>query len=176
MSVQHTSGNTGNTEERRSFLGVLSGLIAAGITAVLGFNIGRFSLGPAFTKASEAVWSDAGQLAEIPEGQLTKRTLSVAQVAGWGSFTAERAVWLVRKGEEVKVFSAVCPHLGCTVNVNASGFLCACHNSTWNEGGETLAGPSPRGLDVLEYRVEGGKLQIRYQDFKQGVSTKEVLS
>lgn len=173
MSVHHDADQSG---ERRSFLGVLSGLIAAGITAVLGVNIGRFSLGPAFSKASQADWAEAGKLAEIPEGKLTKRNLVVSQVAGWGNFTAERAVWVVRKGEDIKVFTAVCPHLGCTVNVNAQGFLCACHNSTWNEAGTTLAGPSPRSLDSLEHKVEGGKLMVRYQDFKQGIPTKEALS
>jgi menaquinol-cytochrome c reductase iron-sulfur subunit len=173
MSVH---SETGNTEERRSFLGILSGLITAGISAVLGVSVGRFSLGPAFSKAGDAVWADAGTLAEIPEGQLTKRNLTVAQVAGWGNFTAERAVWVIRKGESVQVFTAVCPHLGCTVNANAEGFLCACHNSTWDQSGKTLAGPSPRGLDGLEHRVNGGKLQIRYQDFKQGIPTKEALS
>ncbi len=162
-------------EERRTFLGVLSGLIAAGISAVLGVNLGRFALGTAFTKGAEAVWSDAGSLAQIPEGKLTKRNLVVSRIAGWGSFTSERAVWVVRKGEEVKVFTAVCPHLGCTVNANAEGFLCACHNSQWNASGQMLAGPSPRGLDALEHRVEGGKLQVRYADFKQGIPNKEAI-
>ncbi len=161
--------------ERRTFLGVLSGLIAAGISAVLGVNIGRFALGTAFTKSVEAAWSDAGSLAQIPEGKLIKRNVVVSRVAGWGDFTAERAVWVVRNGEEVKVFTAVCPHLGCTVNANAAGFLCACHNSQWDAGGQTLAGPSPRGLDTLEHRVEGGKLQVRYTDFKQGITNKEAI-
>ncbi|MBI1760819.1 MAG: ubiquinol-cytochrome c reductase iron-sulfur subunit [Acidobacteria bacterium] len=161
--------------ERRTFLGILSGLIAAGISAVLGVNIGRFALGPAFTKADAEDWSDVGALTGIPEGQLTKRNLLVARVAGWGNFTAERAVWVVRNGAEVKVFTAVCPHLGCTVNANAEGFLCACHNSQWNTSGQTLAGPAPRGLDTLEHRVEGGKLQVRYADFKQGIPNKEAI-
>jgi menaquinol-cytochrome c reductase iron-sulfur subunit len=172
MCVHHAPESP---EERRTFLGVLSGLIAAGITAVLGINLGRFATGTAFSKAGEAVWSDAGVLTDIPEGQLTKRNLVVSQLAGWGNFTTERAVWVVRKGEELKVFTAVCPHLGCTVNANSAGFLCACHNSSWNEGGQMLAGPSPRGLDTLEHRVEGGKLQVRYQDFKQGISSKEAI-
>ena len=84
-------------------------------------------------------------------------------------------MWLLRKGEDVKVFSAVCPHLGCTVNVNAEGFLCACHESKWNVSGQTLSGPAPRGLDTLETRVTDGKLQVRYQDFKQGIATKEAI-
>lgn len=173
MCVHHAPENP---PERRTFLGVLSGLIAAGISAVLGVNIGRFALGTAFSKAGEAGWAEAGTLADIPEGKLTKRNLVVSQIAGWGNFTAERAVWVVRKGDDVKVFTAVCPHLGCTVQGNAEGFMCACHNSRWNEAGQTQSGPAPRGLDTLEHRVEGGKLQVRYQDFKQGLPAKEVIA
>lgn len=106
MCVHHAPESPAQgPEDRRTFLGILSGLIAAGISAVLGINIGRFALGTAFTKGSAAVWSDAGALTEIPEGQLTKRNLVVSQLAGWGNFTAEKAVWVVRKGEDVKVFT-----------------------------------------------------------------------
>ena len=58
----------------------------------------------------------------------------------------------------------------------AEKFICACHNSEWNAEGATLAGPTPRGLDTLEFRVEDDKLKVKYQDFKQGITTKEVLS
>ena len=157
-------------------LGVISGLIAGGIGAVLGINLGRFTLGPALTpSAGAAEWTDAGALADIPDGKLTKRNIVVAQEAGWGKFIADRAVWVVKKGEEVKVFTAVCPHLGCTVQASATAFLCACHNSQWNEAGQMLAGPSPRSLDLLEHRVEDGKLKVRYQNFKQGIPAKEVI-
>lgn len=175
MAIHHEAGNAA-TEERRSFLGIISGLIATGISAVLGVNLGRFTLGPALTPAAGvADWTDAGTLADIPDGKLIKRNIVVAQEAGWGKFIADRAVWVVKKGDEVKVFTAVCPHLGCTVQTNAAGFLCACHNSQWNETGQTLAGPAPRGLDVLEHRVEDGQLKVRYQNFKQGISAKEVI-
>jgi Rieske Fe-S protein len=76
----------------------------------------------------------------------------------------------------VKVFSGVCPHLGCSVNAKAEKFICACHNSEWNVEGALLTGPSPRGLDTLEFRVDDKKLKVKYQDFKQGLTTKEVLS
>ena len=172
MSVHSEAGNT---EERRSFLGILSGLIAAGISAVFGVSVGRFALGPAFSKGSAAAWTDAGALAEIPEGQLIKRSLTVPQVAGWGNFTAERAVWVIRKGEEIKVFSAVCPHLGCTVNAKNEAFVCACHDSKWDVAGNAQGGPTPRGLDSLEHKIEGDALKVRYQEFKQGIAQKEVL-
>lgn len=162
--------------ERRSFLGVVSGLIGAGISAVLGVTIGRFAIAPAFSSSGEQPWTDLGPLEEIAEGKLVKKNVVVTQDAGWGKFQTQRSVWIVRKGENVTIFSGVCPHLGCAVNIKADKFICACHGSEWDEGGKTLAGPSPRGLDSLEHKVEENKLKVRYQDFKQGISSKEVLS
>ncbi|MGE0129898.1 MAG: ubiquinol-cytochrome c reductase iron-sulfur subunit [Blastocatellales bacterium] len=162
--------------ERRSFLGLISGLIVAGISAVLGVTIGRYSIGPAFSASSGQDWTELGPLEEFAEGKLVKKSVTVSQDAGWGKFQSQRSVWVVRKGEDVKVFSGVCPHLGCSVNAREEKFICACHNSEWNAEGSTLAGPSPRGLDALEFRVEDDKLKVKYQDFKQGITEKEVLS
>ena len=162
---------------RRSFLGVVSGLIAAGIGAVLTVTIGRFALEPALAvAASEAKWNDIGALTDIEEGKLVKKNITVAQDAGWGRFESQRSVWVVRKGESVQLFTAVCPHLGCTVNAQAEKFVCACHGSYWDASGKRTAGPSPRDLDALEHRVEGGVLQVRYQNFRQGIAAKEVMA
>ncbi len=160
---------------RRSFLGLLSGLIATGISAVLGITIGRYSIIPALSKSGEAGWLDVGPLAKIPEDQLVKRSLTIAQDAGWGQFKAQRLVWISRKGETLTVFSATCPHLGCTVNVKDDCFACACHNSKWEATGQKIAGPTPRNLDTLEHRIEKDNLQVKYQDFKQGIAAKELV-
>lgn len=161
---------------RRSFLGVISGLIASGIAAVLGVTIGRFAITPALTIASEAEWIDLGPFDVIPEGQPVRRSVTVSQNAGWGRFTTERLVWAIRRGDTVTVFSAVCPHLGCTVNARAESFVCPCHNSKWNVMGQRISGPTPRDLDALDHHVEDGLVKIKYQNFKQGTSAKEVMS
>jgi quinol---cytochrome c reductase iron-sulfur subunit, bacillus type len=162
--------------ERRSFLGLISGLIVAGISTVLGVTIGRYSISPAFSTSNEQDWTDLGSLDEFAEGKLVKKNVIVSQDAAWGKFQTQRSVWVIRKGESVNVFSGVCPHLGCSVNTRADKFICACHGSEWNVEGSTLTGPTPRGLDTLEFRVEDKKLKVKYQDFKQGITTKEVLS
>jgi len=175
MATEHDH-NCVPAPERRSFLGVISGLIVAGISAVLGVTIGRYSISPAFSTSSGQDWTDLGSLGEFAEGKLVKKSVIVSQDAGWGKFQSQRSVWVVRKGEGVKVFSGVCPHLGCSVNTRADKFVCACHGSEWDVEGAKLAGPTPRGLDTLEFRVEDNKLKVKYQDFKQGLATKEVLS
>jgi menaquinol-cytochrome c reductase iron-sulfur subunit len=83
---------------------------------------------------------------------------------------------VLRKGDQLVVFSSVCPHLGCTINENAGGFGCVCHNSAWNGEGEKLGGPAPRGMDTLEHKVESNVLKIRFQNFKQGVAEKQIAS
>jgi menaquinol-cytochrome c reductase iron-sulfur subunit len=177
MAIEHDHDEgAAPAPERRSFLGVISGLIVAGISAVLGVTIGRYSISPAFSTSNEQGWTDLGSLDEFTEGKLVKKNVVVSQDAGWGKFQAQRSVWVVRKGESAQVFSGVCPHLGCSVNARADKFICACHNSEWDVEGSTLAGPSPRGLDTLEFRIEEKKLKVKYQDFKQGLTQKEVLS
>ena len=174
MTVHNASEE--NNSERRTFLGVISGLIAAGISAVLGITIGRFAISPALTAAGSQAWTEVGPLADIPEGKLTRKNVIVSQIAGWGEFNSQKLVWVLKNGEKITVFTAVCPHLGCTVNAKEEAFICACHNSKWDVAGNAVAGPTPRGLDVLEHKVEGDVLQVKYLDFKQGVSQKEVLS
>jgi menaquinol-cytochrome c reductase iron-sulfur subunit len=169
----------GSNTERRSFLGVIAGLIGAGISAVLGVTIGRFAVAPAFSSAGADTakgWTDVGPLAEIEEGKLVKKSVIVSQDAGWGQFNSQKAIWVIRKGDQVTIFTAVCPHLGCTVNAKNEVFICACHDSKWDVAGNAMGGPTPRGLDSLEHKVEGDVLKVRYQDFKQGITQKEVLS
>jgi len=175
MAIENEEGGA-PAPERRSFLGVISGLIVAGISTVLGVTIGRYSIGPAFSASGEQDWTDLGALDEFAEGKLVKKNVIVSQDAGWGKFQTQRSVWVVRKGGDVKIFSGVCPHLGCSVTAKAEKFICACHNSEWDVQGATLTGPTPRGLDTLEFRVEDNKVKVKYQDFKQGVTEKEVLS
>jgi len=175
MTTENEEGGA-PAPERRSFLGLISGLIVAGISTVLGVTIGRYSVSPAFSASNEQDWTELGSLGEFADGKLVKKNVIVSQDAGWGKFQTQRSVWVSRKGDKVNVFSGVCPHLGCSVNTRADKFICACHGSEWNVEGATLAGPTPRGLDTLEYRVEDNKLKVKYQDFKQGLTSKEVLS
>ncbi len=61
---------------------------------------------------------------------------------------------LVRTAEnELRAFSVICPHLGCTVNYDASSktIWCPCHNGMFDLHGRNIAGPPPRPL--TEYRV-----------------------
>lgn len=173
--ISDPADGASSSVERRSFLGVLIGAITAGIGAVLGVTIGRYVVEPALADSSTEQWVDAGLLAEIPEGQAVKRNVIIAQNVGWGQENTQGLVWIHRQGETITVYSAVCPHLGCTINHSANGFLCPCHKSSWDGEGKKNGGPTPRNMDVLEHRIEGGALQVKYQNFKIGIAEKEAV-
>jgi menaquinol-cytochrome c reductase iron-sulfur subunit len=41
----------------------------------------------------------------------------------------------------------------------------ACHSGSFTADGERIAGLPPRSMDILESKVEGGMLKVRYQYF-----------
>ncbi|MGX7679694.1 Rieske (2Fe-2S) protein [Jatrophihabitans sp. DSM 45814] len=54
---------------------------------------------------------------------------------------------------EVVAFSAICPHMGCTV---PPSFACPCHGSTFDpKTGARLGGPAPTGLSPVSVSVSG---------------------
>jgi cytochrome b6-f complex iron-sulfur subunit len=59
-------------------------------------------------------------------------------------------------------FSPVCTHLGCYVNWdnNRKEFLCPCHGGRYNSQGQVIAGPPPKSLSRLPYKVEAGKIYL----------------
>ena len=65
---------------------------------------------------------------------------------------------------EIRAFSAVCTHLDCTVQykTDTSQLWCACHNGTYDLGGNVVSGPPPRGLEkfVVNLRGEGADAEI----------------
>ena len=68
------------------------------------------------------------------------------------TFLPDLRVYLVRKGNSFRALSAVCTHLGCTVNQDASGpgFHCPCHGSQFNNNGAVTGGPAPKPLSWFQ--------------------------
>jgi Rieske Fe-S protein len=54
-------------------------------------------------------------------------------------------------------------------------FSCPCHRAFYSKDGERISGPQRRGLDPLPMKIEGGKLYVRYQFFRQLVAGREVI-
>jgi Rieske Fe-S protein len=163
-------------QSRRWFLRHMTNLMGTAITGVMAFVFAGYTLFPIFKRISADDWTDVGPIDEIPDEEAIKRAVVISQDGGWGRFNSQQLVWIVRNRDNVVVYSAACPHLGCTINAAERGFICPCHGSAWNRDGSKVGGPTPRAMDTLEYRIDDGVLQVKYRFFRQGVSDKQVIA
>jgi Rieske Fe-S protein len=64
---------------------------------------------------------------------------------------------------EYRALSAVCTHLGCTVQYRSDlrEVWCACHNGIYDINGRNISGPPPRPLTVFEVQVRGDEIFVR---------------
>jgi Rieske Fe-S protein len=88
-------------------------------------------------------------------------------------------VWVVKEAEDrFRVFTTICPHLGCSVNLGENGFACPCHNAKFGLDGVLTDGPAPRGMDTLEWQRnprDPGQLMVKYQNFKASIAEKQLV-
>jgi cytochrome b6-f complex iron-sulfur subunit len=83
---------------------------------------------------------------------------------GIPTFLPQEKVYVFR--DEAKGFaatSAVCTHLGCTVQWfnNDRTFHCPCHGSVFTADGKVVHGPAPRPLEWMEITLaKDGQLQV----------------
>ena len=57
--------------------------------------------------------------------------------------------------------TAVCTHLGCTVNMVETGYACPCHGSTYDRHGRNTGGPAPLPLVYfLVFKGASGDLMV----------------
>jgi menaquinol-cytochrome c reductase iron-sulfur subunit len=166
-------------KSRRSFLGALLGLGSLFVGTLLSVPLLRFALFPLLRRTTELKHSPVGELNEF--ASLTEpvmRTIQVEQVDGWRKAISEKAVYITKDSQgQLCALTSVCPHLGCTVpwNKEKRQFVCPCHGATFSPDGSRVSGPSLRGMDALETSVSDGRLQVRFQYFRQLVSDKEVI-
>jgi cytochrome b6-f complex iron-sulfur subunit len=85
-----------------------------------------------------------------------------AEYAG-GSVTGvpEARAYILRDAQGLYAISAICTHLGCTVNKTGDHFECPCHGSKYNGAGYVLKGPATAPLDRVELSLsDDGKVVI----------------
>lgn len=69
-------------------------------------------------------------------------------------FNPKQKVFIETLAGKVRVQTAVCTHLGCTVNMVDTGYACPCHGSTYDRHGLNTGGPAP--LPLVYYQVFKG--------------------
>jgi cytochrome b6-f complex iron-sulfur subunit len=72
-------------------------------------------------------------------------------------FGSKPAIVLRTPEGELRAFTAVCTHLGCTVQYKAdtSQIWCACHNGLYDLAGNVVSGPPPRPLERFTVNLRG---------------------
>ena len=129
--MNHFVPNDKNGVSRRGFFQLTLGWLA-GAFAVAASTAGavRFLVPNVLFEPSQRF--KAGKPEDYPDGSVT--------------FLEDERVFLVRQGNTFRCLSAVCTHLGCTVDHAGEGFHCPCHGSTFDGQGKVLGGPAPRAL------------------------------
>ncbi len=165
---------------RRSFFGALLAIGSAGMGAILAVPVLRYILYPLYTKGAENEWSEVGKVDDFtPLASPVRKTITFAQLDGWRKVVSAQSVYVNRLADDqFEVFSAICPHLGCSISwqQNAGDFFCPCHGSVFAPDGKVVQGPAPRGMDTLPTRVQNGKLQVHFEFFREDVPNKEQMS
>jgi Rieske Fe-S protein len=138
--------------DRRGFLDALIAVGFVSTAAAIAYPVTRFLIPPASGEAANESAS-AGRAAALRpnSGAIFK-------------FGSKPGIVVRTADGDVRAFSAVCSHLDCTVQFKAdtSQLWCACHNGTYDLGGNVVSGPPPRGLErfVVNIRGEGADAEI----------------
>lgn len=92
----------------------------------------------------------------------------LARFGNGATFVPDQRVFVFRDGPTLHCISAVCTHLGCTVQMarlaqeGAFEFHCPCHGSTFSADGTNVSGPAPTPLAYysLEISPDDGQLLV----------------
>jgi Rieske Fe-S protein len=112
---------------------------------------------PTGSQASSSPGS-SGSAGGVAAGALSGT--SAIPVGGGMIFPAQLVVVTQPSAGQFKAFSAVCTHMGCTVNQIANGRIdCPCHGSEYSiTDGAVLAGPAPKPLPAKQIKVTGDSI------------------
>jgi thiosulfate dehydrogenase (quinone) large subunit len=88
------------------------------------------------------------------------KRLPRGQAATYSDPSTGSADLLIRESNgDLKAFSAVCTHAGCTVGYEGGTIVCPCHGAQYSaETGEVLGGPAPEGLAPKKVVESGGQI------------------
>jgi cytochrome b6-f complex iron-sulfur subunit len=77
-------------------------------------------------------------------------------------FGSRPGLLLLTAAGEYRALSAVCTHLGCTVQYknDTHQIWCACHNGLYDLNGRNISGPPPRPLEEFEVHIRGAEIVV----------------
>jgi Rieske Fe-S protein len=183
---------------RRTVFLWISRVIALACAAVVAVPGVSYVIAPLLRRReSQAVVRRVARLNDLPAGVPAQFAITGSRQDAWMQFPQQTIgrVWLVRRTDDstppeqaqVDAFTAVCPHLGCVIQFDAStgDFVCPCHQAVFDVRGQARGNlelgrinPAPRGMDLLESRLVPGAsseewwVEVQYEEFEQGTASK----
>ena len=183
---------------RRSALAWLSGLLATASTLLIAVpGVSFFFSGVLRRKSRPGIVQRVARLSDLPVGKPVQVGVLGSRRDAWTLYPEEviGRVWLLRsesadaEQSQVRALAAVCPHLGCAVQLDAGNeqFVCPCHRAAFALSGQRVAvrgrsSHAPRDLDALECSVVRDEatgeawVEVHYQTFEQGLTKKIAQS
>jgi menaquinol-cytochrome c reductase iron-sulfur subunit len=159
---------------RREFLRLATGIVSAIIGLLLGIPFVAALVAPTYRK-SQSRYARVGEVGPLPPEQPVGLRFRFQTSDAFLKETETHEVWVIKHSDsDLTVFSPICTHLGCHYDwvASAQEFVCPCHNSIFSITGKVLAGPAPRPLDTLPYRIDGGVLYVKWERFQAGIPQK----
>lgn len=149
----HCPEQTVDMPTRRNFLKLCLGIFALSWGAMTTVPIIQYLIPPDTGETGPEVKSvSLGPVANLPKGQGKNF-----------QFGKKPAIIVHDEAGNLHAFSAICSHLGCTVQYSSEKdhIWCACHGGQYNpDTGKNIAGPPPKPLDPLVAEVVKGEIIV----------------
>jgi len=148
--------------DRRNFL-QLSFAFVGGLTSLAIASIGtRFLIGNSFIDGVKKPVSIAS-LVDLPAKKVHRLVYSFKTKDAWRDSLKTGTVFAFSEdGENYRVLSGNCTHLGCVVKWQEENerFACPCHAGFFDKEGKVISGPPPSPLNQIEAFSEDGNLIV----------------
>lgn len=135
---------------RRKFLNGFLGTAVTTLAAAIFYPVARF-ISPPHVEEDIGSRVLAGKISEIEK-------------EGWKIFPmgSDPGILIEKAPGEYRAFTAVCTHLGCTVQFDKNGrrIWCACHNGVYDLEGRNVSGPPPRPLKPYTVQLSGDDIYV----------------
>lgn len=180
------------SQDRRSFLRWATMSLGFVFTAIFGVPIGFYLADPRNRKGKPSDFIRAEGI-RLNDDNFSKNpplpvqgVIRTVRVDGWTLHPSDviGRIWVVKDDTAARgyrVFTTICPHLGCSVNLDEDKFRCPCHNAQFEYAGERRnpdENPALRGMDELDWQPDPAdpqRILVHYQTFRNGVEEKEVI-
>jgi cytochrome b6-f complex iron-sulfur subunit len=150
LTTNDANNNQGQKPARRRFLEILLGTgVTASLVSFL-YPVIRYLIPPQRTDlgSSTVLAAKVGDL-KVNSGKIFR-------------FGDKPALLVLTQGDKYLAFSAVCTHLGCTVQYRSDEheIWCPCHNGKYDLHGRNISGPPPKPLTEFDVHVQGDDIYV----------------